>query len=503
MCTTCTHFHKHLSCDDIISTLSTFRSSDYKSPSIWPPYSSLLSISKKAKMGKTNSSLLPLALCCTVFLLLLLPFSLASQRSSSCNIEKLKSQKPITRLESEAGVAEIWDESDCQFECAGVTPTRYTVQPKGLLLPRYSNYPTLIYVVEGEGILGAVIPGCPESFQSSRQGDEHQRVQKIRQGDIIALPAGISVWGYNTGNTNLVGVAIRDIASQSNQLDRSSRMFFLAGNEPRERSSSRRSQESRRRSSDEQSRNIFSGFDTEILSEAFGVDSETARKLQNVDQSHRGFIIKVDDFQVTMPTRVEESRRSDRSSSRSNGMEELMCNMQLVQNIDDPRRSSVIYNREAGYLSDINLNNLPILRHINLGATRGHLRRNAVFVPHFHMNSHSVLYAIRGSARIQIVNDNGDSVHDDVVEEGEFISVPQNFVVTMKAEENSFDFVAFKTSGIPMTSTLAGKTSILRGIPDDVLRSSYGLSTEEVRKLKDNREEETMLVSPGNIKSTQ
>ncbi|MGG6755384.1 UNVERIFIED_CONTAM: hypothetical protein KWD75_19010, partial [Acinetobacter baumannii] len=258
-----------------------------------------------------------------------------------------------------------------------------------------------------------------------------------------------------------------------------------------------------RRSSDEQSRNIFSGFDTEILSEAFGVDSETARKLQNVDQSHRGFIIKVDDFQVTMPTRVEESRRSDRSSSRSNGMEELMCNMQLVQNIDDPRRSSVIYNREAGYLSDINQNNLPILRHINLGATRGHLRRNAVFVPHFHMNSHSVFYAIRGSARIQIVNDNGDSVHDDVVEEGEFISVPQNFVVTMKAEENSFDFVAFKTSGIPMTSTLAGKTSILRGIPDDVLRSSYGLSTEEVRKLKDNREEETMLVSPGNIKSTQ
>lgn len=280
-------------------------------------------------------------------------------------------------------------------------------------------------------------------------------------------------------------------------------MFYLAGNEPRERSSSRRSQESRRRSSDEQSRNIFSGFDTEILSEAFGVDSETARKLQNVDQSHRGFIIKVDDFQVTMPTRVEESRRSDRSSSRSNGMEELMCNMQLVQNIDDPRRSSVIYNREAGYLSDINQNNLPILRHINLGATRGHLRRNAVFVPHFHMNSHSVFYAIRGSARIQIVNDNGDSVHDDVVEEGEFISVPQNFVVTMKAEENSFDFVAFKTSGIPMTSTLAGKTSILRGIPDDVLRSSYGLSTEEVRKLKDNREEETMLVSPGNIKSTQ
>lgn len=224
MCTTCTHFHKHLSCDDIISTLSTFRSSDYKSPSIWPPYSSLLSISKKAKMGKTNSSLLPLALCCTVFLLLLLPFSLASQRSSSCNIKKLKSQKPITRLESEAGVAEIWDESDCQFECAGVTPTRYTVQPKGLLLPRYSNYPTLIYVVEGEGILGAVIPGCPESFQSSRQGDEHQRVQKIRQGDIIALPAGISVWGYNTGNTNLVGVSIRDIASQSNQLDRSSRV---------------------------------------------------------------------------------------------------------------------------------------------------------------------------------------------------------------------------------------------------------------------------------------
>lgn len=152
-------------------------------------------------------------------------------------------------------------------------------------------------------------------------------------------------------------------------------MFFLAGNRPQERSSSR-GQESRGRSTQaDQSNNIFSGFDTEILFEAFGVDKETARKLQNIDQS-RGFIVKVNNLQVSRPTR--RSRRSDNNDEKSistlNGMEELMCTMELVRNIDDPTRATDIYHREAGYLSDARSGNLPILYHIKLGASRGHLR---------------------------------------------------------------------------------------------------------------------------------
>lgn len=230
------------------------------------------------------------------------------------------------------------------------------------------------------------------------------------------------------------------------------------------------------------------------------MDKETARKLKSTDR-RRGFIIKVDNLQVTKPTSEEESSRR-RESSRSNGMEELMCNMHLVHHIDNPRRSADVYNREAGYLSDITQRDLPILYRIDLAATRGHLRRDAIFAPHWHMNSHSIIYVIRGSARMQIVNNNGESVHDDRVKEGEFIVVPQSFVVMIKAMENDFDWVAFKTTGSPIMSSLVGKTSILRGLPEDVLRNSYGISREEARRLKYGREEETMLVRPSSTSTS-
>lgn len=129
------------------------------------------------------------------------------------------------RIESEAGVSEIWDETEQQFECAGVSPERHTIQPNGLILPSYSNYPTLNYIIQGQGVGGVVISGCPETFQSFRQGDKHQTIQELRQGDIVAIPAGVSSWIYNTGNTPLVLVSISDISSHNNQLDQTPRVI--------------------------------------------------------------------------------------------------------------------------------------------------------------------------------------------------------------------------------------------------------------------------------------
>ncbi|CAI1574985.1 cupin domain-containing protein [Serratia proteamaculans] len=39
------------------------------------------------------------------------------------------------------------------------------------------------------------------------KSDQHQRVHKIRQGDIIEVPAGAKHWDYDNGESPLIVVA--------------------------------------------------------------------------------------------------------------------------------------------------------------------------------------------------------------------------------------------------------------------------------------------------------
>ncbi|KAL7215490.1 hypothetical protein ACSBR1_027622 [Camellia fascicularis] len=92
-----------------------------------------------------------------------------------------------------------------------------------------------------QGILGTAFPGCPETYQSFRRTeegrqserssrDQHQKIHRIRQGDIIALPAGVAPSAYNDDNDQLVVVVIHDTNNNDNQLDQNPRRFYLAGN---------------------------------------------------------------------------------------------------------------------------------------------------------------------------------------------------------------------------------------------------------------------------------
>lgn len=102
--------------------------------------------------------------------------------------------------------------------------------------------------------MGTVFPGCPETFQSfqsfqqqsepeqymmegetQRQKmmrDEHQKVHRFRQGDVIALPAGVTYWCYNDGDVQMVSVQVYDASNAANQLEPRERVChnFILGN---------------------------------------------------------------------------------------------------------------------------------------------------------------------------------------------------------------------------------------------------------------------------------
>ncbi|KAF7153184.1 hypothetical protein RHSIM_Rhsim01G0263100 [Rhododendron simsii] len=414
------------------------------------------------------------------------------RRQGDCQLNNLNAQEPQHRLQAEAGVTEFWDFDDDQFR----------------------------------GIQGVMMSGCPETYQSSQQQsegggrregggqrfrDQHQKIRRFREGDVIALPAGVAHWCYNDGDSELVAVIMEDTGNHQNQLDNNPRKFFLAGN-PQQQGQGQQQQQQRERFRHREQRqernfgNVFSGFDTEVLAEAFGVDRETARKLQGQDDN-RGHIIRVEgDLQVLRPSRSreeqEEEERGREYGRRANGLEETICSARLVENINDPSRAD-FFNPRAGRLTTLNNFNLPILNFLRLSAEKGVLYRDAFMPPHYRLNAHCLLYATRGEAQMQIVDNRGQSVFNDRIREGQMVVVPQNFVVSKQAGNEGFEWVAMKTNENAMFSTLAGRTSALRAMPVDVVANAYQISRDEARRLKMNREE-TILMEPrraGRIRS--
>ncbi|KAJ1702662.1 hypothetical protein LUZ63_002441 [Rhynchospora breviuscula] len=233
-----------------------------------------------------------------------------SQRA--CRFEQLSAFEPSRRVQSEAGVTEFYEENNEQLRCAGLSALRRIIEPRGLRLPVYSNTPSLVYIIQGRGLLGVVYPGCPESYQSFEQQfeqgqqsvsaaqrpyDEHQKVHRFREGDVIALPAGITHWCYNDGDIPLVAVTILDTRNSANQLEPRHQEFFLAGRHQ----SAQFYQETQ-----ELRDNVLSGFDTQLLAEALGVNQELVRRLQS-QNDQRGDIVRVEKgLWLLRPARSQE-----------------------------------------------------------------------------------------------------------------------------------------------------------------------------------------------------
>ncbi|KDO57580.1 hypothetical protein CISIN_1g048197mg [Citrus sinensis] len=434
---------------------------------------------------------------------------------TQCNIQDLNALEPQQRVESEAGVTEFWDQNDEQLQCANVAVFRHRIQQRGLVVPSYTNTPELFYVVQGRGIHGAVFPGCPETYQESQQRssesqsrsqDQHQKVRQIREGDLVALPTGSANWIYNDGPSELVVVALVDVGNSDNQLDQFLRKFYLGGNPQPQLQGYSQSQGSRYQGSQggeggDRSRrggNLFRGFDERLLAEAFNVNPDLISKLQR-PQMQKGIIVRVEEeLRVLSPQRgreQEQEQEQEFQGSGDNGIEETICTMKLKHNINDPSGADA-YNPRGGRVTTVNRFNLPILRYIQLSAEKGNLYQNAMMAPHWNLNAHSVVYITRGNGRMQIVAENGENVFDGQIREGQLIVVPQGFAVVKRASNRGLEWISFKTNDVAKTSQLAGRASVIRGLPLDVIQNSFQVSRDEAQRLKYNRQELTVF-TPG------
>lgn len=400
---------------------------------------------------------------------------------------------------------------------------------------------------EQQGQQGRQQQGQQQQGQQGQQEqqDRHQKVRRIRAGDVIVIPAGVAFWTYNDGDQELVKVILLDVSNDHNQLDQNPRKFYLAGNpenefeqqgqsqhrQPRQfgqggkreqqgqqgrqqqqQQEGRQQQQGHGQQQQGSSNNVFSGMNTQLLAQALKIDEETARSLQGSENDNRNQIIQVrGQLDFLQPPRGRQQREHEEREQRqveqerrqqggqqglvaANGLEETFCSMRLIEHIGNPQRADV-YSPQAGRISTLNSLNLPILSAVQLSAERGFFYSNCIYTPHWNINAHSVVYVIRGSARVQIVNENGNQILDDQVQKGQLFIVPQNHGVISQAGNEGFEYIAFKTNDNAMISTLAGRTSLLRALPLEVLTNAYQIERQQAQQIKYNRLESIVLSS--------
>ncbi|CAH2038994.1 unnamed protein product [Thlaspi arvense] len=404
---------------------------------------------------------------------------------SACHFSQINSLRPAQAIKFEAGQMEVWDHTSPELRCSGVTVARITLQANSIFLPSFFSPPSLAYVVQGEGVMGTIASGCPETYEEVGGGgdrrrrfeDMHQKLENFRRGDVFASLAGVSQWWYNRGNSDVVIVIVLDVTNRENQLDQVPRMFQIAGSS---------TQEEQQPLTWPSGNNVFSGLDPNIIAEAFKIDIETARQLQN-QKDNRGNIVRANGplhFVISPPRQWQQD-------GIDNGIEETYCTARLHENIDDPERSD-FFSTRAGRISTLNSLNLPILRLVRLNAVRGLLYSGGMALPQWTANANTVLYATGGQAKVQVVDDNGRSVFNEQVGQGQLLVVPQGFAVVKTAGETGFEWISFKTNDNAYINTLSGETSYLRAVPVDVIKAAYGVTEEEAKQIKFSQQE-TML----------
>ncbi|CAI8602838.1 unnamed protein product [Vicia faba] len=465
-------------------------------------------------MSKPFLSLLSLSLL--LFTSTCLATSSEFDRLNQCRLDNINALEPDHRVESEAGLTETWNPNHPELRCAGVSLIRRTIDPNGLHLPSYSPSPQLIYIIQGKGVIGLTLPGCPQTYQEprssqSRQGsrqqqpDSHQKIRRFRKGDIIAIPSGIPYWTYNNGDEPLVAISLLDTSNIANQLDSTPRVFYLGGNpevefpetqeEQQERHQQKHSlpvgrrggQHQQEEESEEQKdgNSVLSGFSSEFLAQTFNTEEDTAKRLRS-PRDKRNQIVRVEGgLRIINPEGQQEEEEEEEEKQRSeqgrNGLEETICSLKIRENIAQPARAD-LYNPRAGSISTANSLTLPILRYLRLSAEYVRLYRNGIYAPHWNINANSLLYVIRGEGRVRIVNSQGNAVFDNKVRKGQLVVVPQNFVVAEQAgEEEGLEYLVFKTNDRAAVSHVQ---QVFRATPADVLANAFGLRQRQVTELK-------------------
>ncbi|XP_021836066.1 glutelin type-D 1-like [Spinacia oleracea] len=336
------------------------------------------------------------------------------------------------------GTYYAWCDSELPMLREGnIGASKLALQKFGFSLPAFSDSSKVAYVLQGNGVVGIVLP------------EKEEKVIPVKKGDAIALPFGVITWWYNKEDTELIILFLGD-TSKAHKAGRFTD-FFLTG-----------------------SNGIFTGFSTEFISRAWELDEKTVNSL--VGNQPRSGIVHLD-ASSKMPEPKIENRKG------------------MVLNCEEAPFDVDVKN--GGRVVVLNTNNLPLVREIGLGADLVRLDGSAMCSPGFSSDSAlQVTYIVRGTGRLQLVGIDGRRVLETTVKPGQLFIVPRFFVVSKIADPSGMEWFSIITQPNPVFTHLAGKTSAWKALSPQVLQAAFNVSAEIENKFRSKRTSDAIFFPP-------
>ncbi|XP_024541015.1 11S globulin seed storage protein 2 [Selaginella moellendorffii] len=153
--------------------------------------------------------------------------------------------------------------------------------------------------------------------------------------------------------------------------------------------------------------------------------------------------------------------------------------------------------KNGGRVSVVSSDSLPIFKHVSLGADLVKLDPHAMCSPGFSSDSaYQVTYIVRGSGRVQVVNQNGERVIDHMLEPGCLFIVPRFHVVSKRAGENGMEWFSIITTEKPVFSHLAGRTGVIKSLSPKTICAAFNVEDGVEKELRSRRTNDAIFFPP-------
>ncbi|EFJ18494.1 hypothetical protein SELMODRAFT_34606, partial [Selaginella moellendorffii] len=332
----------------------------------------------------------------------------------------LTPQSPNARFcANDGGNYEFWLSAHSKMlKEARVGASRFSLNPRGLLMPKYSDSNQIFYVLE-----------VPTN---------------------ASVPHGTVNWSFNSGTSKFSVLCLGDTSKslKSGEFTVSSTWIFFSSKWK-----------------------VL--FTPDFIAQAWDVPEETV----NSQKEERIVLLKEG---ISMP------ETTDLSNSPYG---------EFAYNCEEAKLDVDIKN--GGRVSVVSSDSLPIFKHVSLGADLVKLDPHAMCSPGFSSDSaYQVTYIVRGSGRVQVVNQNGERVIDHMLEPGCLFIVPRFHVVSKRAGENGMEWFSIITTEKPVFSHLAGRTGVIKSLSPKTICAAFNVEDGVEKELRSRRTNDAIFFPP-------
>ncbi|XP_062016774.1 vicilin-like seed storage protein At2g28490 [Rosa rugosa] len=364
-----------------------------------------------------------------------------------------------------------------------------TLEPNSLFIPQYLDSSLILFIQRGQANVGLV--------HRQELGE-----RQLKAGDVYRIPAGSTFYLQNVRENRRLQIILSIDTSDSLRMGTLENFFIGGGTYPK---------------------SVLSGFDSEILTNAFNVSSSEIRQV--LTRQQEGPIIYLNNSQSSsnLWTKFVSMKEQDRLQELKkmvdfpeepeqtltwswrkllNSVFGTLENEERKQHHHEHSQKSYnLYDRKPdfknnhGWTLSVDESDYSPLKDSGIGVYLVSLNAGSMLAPHVNPRATEYGVVLRGSGSLQIVFPNGTLAMKAKLKPGRVFWVPRYFPFVQVASNNEqLEIFGFTTSAQPnRPQFLAGSSSVLQALRGQELAAAFGVSEGRLNHFVNAQREAVIL----------